>query len=320
MAGGKKGKKKKRGAKKPAPSSLGRVVFAISLVACIVLVSGFLVMRYLPPPAVQVPHQRHAPVERPAPLPVPPPDEAVTEVPLSEPPEEPPAQPVVSPPGKPTLVLIIDDIGESERMAFDLMALDPAVTLAILPRSPHGKAIARAARKASREVILHQPMEPVEYPKVDPGPGALLADMDPDRLLGILTENLAAYPEVKGVNNHMGSMLTTLSPQMYQVMTLMKKNGLYFIDSRTAGKSVARSAARLMQVPFAGRDIFLDNVQTREAVARQIQKMLAMAEKHGNVVAICHPHDVTYATLAEMMPEIQRRVTLVRPSAVVALP
>jgi len=313
MAGGKKGKKK-GGANTPPRSSFGRVAFAISLVAGIVVVSGLLLIRYLPPRMVP---QKHASVQKSDLVTLPPQYEVFEKHAVPDRPDRPVAPPAFH---KPKLVLIIDDIGYNESAAFDLMALDPNLTLSILPGSPHGKAIARAARKRGRELMLHQPMEPNEYPKVDPGPGALFSSMDPDQLLRILEANLTAYSGIKGVNNHMGSKLTSLSPQMYQVMTLLKKKGLYFIDSRTSAKTVSRSAARLMQVPFAERDVFLDHVQSREAVVRQVEKMLVIAEKHGSAVGIGHPHKVTCEVLAEMMPEIHRRVTLVRPSTLVACP
>ena len=312
MAGGKKGKKKR--VTKSSGSSFGRVAFAISLVACIVVVTGILVVQYLPPMVVP---QKHALVKKSGSSVTPPQYEVFEKRPVPERVERPVAPPVTH---KPKLVLIIDDIGYKKGVALDLMALDSNITLSILPGSPHGKFIAEKARKRGMELMLHQPMEPMEYPRIDPGPGAILASMDPDTLLGILKKNLAAYPFIKGVNNHMGSRLTSLSPQMYQVMTVLKKKGLYFIDSRTSADTVGRSAADLMQVPFAERDVFLDHDQSRGAVKKQVERMLVIAEKHGSAVGIGHPHGVTYDVLLKMMPEIHRRVTLVRPSALVALP
>ncbi len=310
MAGVQKGKKK--GTATPTPrSSFGRVAFAVSLVACIVVVSGLLVMRYLPPMVVP---QRYASVEKSGGIPISPQYEVFEKYSVPDRMMR-PVPPKAS--HKPRLALIIDDIGYKRRMALDLMALDPNLTLSILPGSPYGTFIAEVARKKGMELMLHQPMEPQEYPKVDPGPGALLTSMDPDRLISVLKKNLAIYPDIKGLNNHMGSKLTALSPQMYQVMTLLKKRGIYFIDSRTSAKTVGRSAAKLMQVPFAERDVFLDHVQERDAVIKQVEKMLTIAEKHGSAVGIGHPHGVTYDVLLEMMPEIHRRVTLVRPSALV---
>lgn len=315
MAGGTKGKKKKTAAAKTPPqSSFGRVAFAVSLVALIVVVSGIWLTRVLPPRTVP---QKHAAIRKSGAVPMAPQYEVFEKHAVPDHPVRPVAPPVDR---KPKLVLIIDDIGYNKALAAHFMDMDPNIALAILPRSPYGKVIAGAARKRGTELMLHQPMEPNEYPKVDPGPGALLADMDPDTLIRTLEANLADYPGIRGVNNHMGSKLTCLSPQMYQVMTRLKTRGLYFIDSRTSAKTASRAAAKLMQVPFAERDVFLDHVQSRAAVARQVEKMLALAERHGSALAIGHPHGVTCEVLSEMMPEIHRRVTLVRPSALVARP
>ena len=76
-------------------------------------------------------------------------------------------------------------------------------------------------------------MEPVEYPDVNPGPGTLLSSMSPDELISQLEDDLNALPGITGVNNHMGSKLTAESTQMYQIFSILKQRGLFFIDSRT---------------------------------------------------------------------------------------
>ena len=49
--------------------------------------------------------------------------------------------------------------------------------------------------------MLHLPMEPEEYPSVDPGPGALLTTMSPDALILQLNNDLNMVPMIKGINN-----------------------------------------------------------------------------------------------------------------------
>ena len=165
--------------------------------------------------------------------------------------------------------------------------------------------------------MLHLPMEPNEYPMADPGPGALLSSMTPDERIAQLKADLGAVPYIKGVNNHMGSKMTTLSDEMNQIFTVLKKRGLYFIDSRTTAATMSRSSARLFKVPFAERDVFLDHVQTREAVRRQIEHLINIAEINGRAVGIGHPHEVTYEVLKEMLPRLKDRVELVPASEIV---
>jgi len=131
------------------------------------------------------------------------------------------------------VAIIIDDIGYDRGMAKKFLSLDAVFTFSILPYSPFQENILKAVHSKGWETMLHLPMEPNEYPKVNPGPGALLTSMTPDQLIRQLALNIAAVPGVKGVNNHMGSRMTTVSTQMNQVFSILKKRGLFFIDSRT---------------------------------------------------------------------------------------
>jgi polysaccharide deacetylase 2 family uncharacterized protein YibQ len=217
----------------------------------------------------------------------------------------------------PKVAIIIDDFGYDLQMAKRFINLKGQLTCAVLPQSAYGRQIAILAKEAGHEVMLHQPMEPNEYPMVDPGPGAILASMTPDERISRLNANIDAVPGVVGVNNHMGSKLTTLSDEMNQVFTVLKSRGLFFVDSRTTAATVSQSSARLFKVPFAERDVFLDHVREEGEVRAQIENLINIAEIHGKAVGIGHPHEVTYRILKEALPGMKKRVRLVPASAIV---
>lgn len=217
----------------------------------------------------------------------------------------------------PDIAIIIDDIGYDKGLAEKFMSLNGALTYSILPFCRYSAELARLADQKGFEVMLHLPMEPNEYPMVDPGKGALLSSMTPDERISQLERDLDAVPCIKGVNNHMGSKLTTLSDEMNQVFSVLKKRGLFFIDSRTSAATQARSSARLFKVPFAERDVFLDHVQDRETIRAQIEELMRISEITGRAVGIGHPHEATYEVLAQMMPELKKRARLVSASKVV---
>jgi len=204
-------------------------------------------------------------------------------------------------------------------MAQKLLALDPALTFSVLPFAPHSRSIAREIVRRGNELMLHLPMEPEEYPGIDPGPGALLSSMTPDELLQQLRANLAAVPGIRGVNNHMGSRLTAESSRMYQIFTLLKQEGIFFIDSRSTPHTQGRSSARMFRIPFAERDVFLDHERDADYVRGQIEETIRIARANGQAVAIGHPSATTYQVLKAMLPEIKRQVQLVPASAVVAV-
>ena len=336
----KKRKVRKKTRKTQQGSHLKRALFGLMLLAALTVAAGFWVHHLLGPhpgpPSVPKPPQKK--IEQKIPFEVHPKDEApirktvpskvlkpppVTSPDVVTPDVKPPvASPVVAKPGvkPPRAAIIIDDIGYDLSAADKLLALDVPMTFAVLSRSPFWHPIVNKARQKGIEIMLHLPMEPVEYPDVDPGPGALLASMSPDELVLRLNEHLDAIPFIKGVNNHMGSRLTTASPQILQIFTILKKRDLFFIDSLTHPKSVCRPSAKLFRIPFAQRDVFLDNIQEPAAIRTQIEELIRIAQNQGQAVGIGHPYKSTCQALYEALPDLRKKVELVPASAIVSIP
>jgi polysaccharide deacetylase 2 family uncharacterized protein YibQ len=207
--------------------------------------------------------------------------------------------------------LIIDDLGYHPRLDGRFLELDLPLTAAVLPLSPVGAKAARAASRKGMEVIVHAPMEPHDYPRVNPGPGALLTTMDRTELVTTLDKILASVPQAKGVNNHMGSKLTEDEGALKIIMSELKKKGLFFIDSRTTPFSKGFQTARKAGVKTAERSVFLDNVTDPDAIRAQLRRFAARARKEGRAIAIGHPHPQTAQVLAAMAEELKKELTLV---------
>jgi polysaccharide deacetylase 2 family uncharacterized protein YibQ len=233
------------------------------------------------------------------------------------PPEKKPLKPPPEQKHLPLVAIIIDDLGYDKKIAEKLSELNVKLTFSILPHSPFQDSIARLSKDKGIETMLHLPMEPIEYPNVDPGPGTLLTSMTPDQLIRQLKKNLKAVPHVKGVNNHMGSKMTADSGQMYQIFSILKKRDLYFVDSRTSPQTLCKPSARLFQIPFAQRDVFLDHLQDAGFIRKQINELIRIARRNGYAVGIGHPHLITYKILREILPDLQKEVQLVPASEIV---
>ncbi len=236
--------------------------------------------------------------------------------------EIPPEKKLIKPPPAekrqlPLVAIIIDDLGYDKKIAEKFSRLNAKITFSILPHSPFQNSIVRLSKNQGLEAMLHLPMEPIEYPNVDPGPGTLLTSMTPDQLIRQLKENLKAVPHAKGVNNHMGSKMTAESSQMYQIFSILKKRGLYFVDSRTSAQTLCKPSARLLQIPFAQRDVFLDHRQEARFIRKQVKELIRIARRNGYAVGIGHPHSITYEVLREMLPQLQKEVQLVPASKIV---
>lgn len=205
----------------------------------------------------------------------------------------------------PRIVLIIDDLGFEGQPLDRVMALDPNVNCAILPNSTSAAAFAEKLHARGFEILCHLPMEP----RGDEAPGrnAILTSMSDDEIARATRENVEAVPYARGVNNHMGSLATSDRRVMEHVLRAIPK-GMYFVDSRTFGGSVAAQVARELKVRTAARNVFLDDGEITEAsVRKQLEALATAAERNGVAVGIGHPHPATMRVLAAELPELRAR-------------
>lgn len=199
--------------------------------------------------------------------------------------------------------IVIDDIGNHQR-DLELLSLPGGITFSILPHTPYSQQFAFAASRQQRELMLHVPMQ-AKDPNKALGPGALTVGMEKWQLQMTLGNALSTLPQVKGVNNHMGSALTEQIDPMKWTMEILKKRSLYFLDSRTTSHSQAQYAANLYGVKNIARQVFLDNDVSAVALNTQWQKMLKLLESHQQVIIIAHPYKETAAFLATKLAELE---------------
>jgi len=160
-------------------------------------------------------------------------------------------------------------------------------------------------------MIVHVPMEPVNT-KIDMGPNGLATTQAKEEVVRRLDWDLARFDGYVGINNHMGSRFTGDAQAMGWVMGELKARGLMFLDSRTIATTIAAKAAAADGVPFAERDVFLDDDETATAVDQRLKEVEAIAKKKGTAIAIGHPHDATIAALTSWIGGLpQKGIVLV---------
>ena len=206
----------------------------------------------------------------------------------------------------PRIALIIDDIGFNLRRAELFLSAGIPITFSILPRLRWSEESALAMHASGHEIMLHQPMEPFNT-TVDPGPGAIFVEDGPERIHRVMAENILTLPHVIGVNNHMGSRYTQLPRKMDQALDVIKKNGLFFVDSLTTGHSTAYRCARQMGVSTIRRDLFLDHRPGVASVVGQLQRLSRRAQRYGSAVGIGHPRPETAEGILRFLDTPQGR-------------
>jgi polysaccharide deacetylase 2 family uncharacterized protein YibQ len=202
-----------------------------------------------------------------------------------------------------TLIFVLDDAGHNTWQLEPFLRLPGPVTVAVLPGLPHSAEAATMVRAAGKELILHQPMEAIDG--LDPGPGAIRADMDEATIRSIVRGNLSKLPGAVGMNNHMGSKATSDVRVMTAVLDEARRAGIYFLDSLTIGDSVVHSVASLMRQTIWERSVFLDNTPDKASILHFIAEGTKVAEKRGYAIMIGHVWSSELAqTLTELYPQL----------------
>lgn len=204
---------------------------------------------------------------------------------------------------RPTIGLIIDDLGDRLEDGRRAVSLPGAVTCAILPQTTFSRRLAVLAHAAGKEVMLHQPMQALNGKAM--GPGGMSMAMSQNELVKTLEANLASVPYAQGVNNHMGSLLTQHPGDMAWFMAALHAHGgLFFVDSVTTSQSVARRIAAEYRIPNLRRNIFLDHTRDPRLILHQFVRLIEEAHRVGSALAIGHPYPETLAFLQKVLPHL----------------
>ena len=205
------------------------------------------------------------------------------------------------------VAIVIDDMGIDVANTNAIIALKKPITASFLTYGTATKDFAVKAQNAGLEVMLHVPMMP--HIQASLAPNTLSPSMSKEEVQKLFSEMLARYEGIgmRGVNNHMGSLFTENRQSMSYVMEILQQKKMFFLDSKTTGKSVARSVAAEYGVPYLARDVFLDNENDYNYIMGQLKQTEKIALKYGKVIAIGHPHSQTVKALADWVKDIEQK-------------
>lgn len=207
------------------------------------------------------------------------------------------------------LVIVIDDIGYRAKEDAAIYAMSKQIAVAIIPVAPHAAQRNQQAQQQGRDVLIHMPMQPQQKIKIEQG--GLTLGMAQDQVLRRVEQSKSIVSAAIGLNNHMGSAATTNTELMTYLMNGLRQHNLFFLDSKTAGNSVAMKIAKSQGISALERHIFLDNSDEFADVQRQFQLAIQYARKNGTAIVIGHPRKNTIAVLQAGLANLPSDIQLV---------
>lgn len=217
------------------------------------------------------------------------------------------------------VAIVIGGLGVSQTGTQAAIAkLPPEVTLAF---ATQGNSLGRwmqEARRDGHEIVLQLPLEPFDFPNVNPGRNTLTVSASPDQNLDNLRWALSRITNYTGVMNYMGARFTSERAAMGPLMAELGRRGLLYLDDGSSARSLAPELGLTNKVPVAIADTAIDAQRERGAVLKKLDELERTARAKGYAVGTGSAFDTTVDAVATWAAEAKKRGIEIVPISAVA--
>lgn len=220
---------------------------------------------------------------------------------------------------RPRIAIVMTGLGlRAKATEAAIYTLPGTVSLSFSPYSRNLDEWLEKARKAGHEVFIDLPMEPVDYPRDDPGPFSLLTSLSTVDNLNRLEEVLGRGVGYVGVTTWMGSKFTTVEDALEPILQSLKERGLMMLDSRRSSLSIVTERASTLELPRAYNNQFLDAIPSTAGIARALSEVENTALRGNTAVAFAEPFPITFRHLLEWIPTLEAKGIVLAPATAIA--
>jgi polysaccharide deacetylase 2 family uncharacterized protein YibQ len=208
----------------------------------------------------------------------------------------------------PRIAFIIDDIGAYDIGPLELKQLKIPITASVLPDSRRAREVVHWLNEYHLKSMIHLPMQPTNSngKRYDPSKVITIHSTD-QQIRNLILRARKTIPFAEGLNNHEGSLVTSNRQLMMRVLKIVKEENLFFVDSRTIGRTVAYNVAKELNINATYKDVFLDHIPTYSHSIAQIRKLVQIALQKGSAIAIGHPLESTFRAIRDSINYIEKK-------------
>jgi len=202
---------------------------------------------------------------------------------------------------RPRIAVVVTGLGMNRAATSLAVGLPGEVTLAFSAYAEDLDEWMAKARAAGHEALLELPMQPANYPNDDPGPWALLTDVEPEANLARLHRLLARFAGYVGVTDNMGGAFAASEPHLVPVMAELKRRGLLFLDRQAAYAEAPGIIAARVGLPRIAADIQIDAEPSRAAILSRLNETQDHARRDGAAVAVAEPYPLSLTLVGQWL-------------------
>lgn len=196
-------------------------------------------------------------------------------------------------PAMPRIALVVAGIGlNSAESMRAIQGLPGGITLAVSPYAAPNPGLLNVARQEGHELLLAIPLEPMGYPRNDPGEHALLTGATEEDNRRNLEWALGRFAGYAGVTAALGGQLNgerfpTVSEQMLPMLRSLAARGLFYVDPRVLPP--AETGNRQPPQPYLWNrsiDLIVDNPADTTSIETKLAALEDIARDKGSALGL----------------------------------
>jgi len=220
---------------------------------------------------------------------------------------------------RPRVALVMTGLGLDRALSQTAMdRLAGAVTLGFDPYTPDLKEAMNQARSLGHEVLLGLPLEPLDYPRQDPGPLTLLVSLG-DAVNGArLNKVMAAGVGYVGLVALWGERFTSEKSALLPMLETLKQRGLMYVDNKPPSDNATVSLASQLRLPWAAAIRALDIDAEPAAIDQALGELETVAKRDGATLGIAALSPASVDRVAAWTATLEAKGIALAPASAVA--
>lgn len=218
---------------------------------------------------------------------------------------------------RPRIAIIVVGLGLNKTVTEAAISeLPAAVSLAFSPYAEDLKAYFDTARKSGHETLLMLPMEPRSTSRIDPGPRALLATLDPDQNKDRLHWVLSRASGYVGVVAQNGIGFLSNATASEPTLSELARRGLLLVDARVGGPDESKRYTDV-SLPWSRATIWADSDLSQEGIQAKLRAAESVAKRGVAAVVMARPYPLTLTQLRRWAESLTKDGLVLAPASAV---
>lgn len=220
---------------------------------------------------------------------------------------------------RPRIALIITGIGLDQTLSqAALDRLPGAITFGFDPYAGNVKDNVANARSLGHEALLGLPLEPLDYPRQDPGPLTLLTSLDASQNADRLAKLMGKAAGYVGFVAIMGARFEGENSSLMPVLETLKRRGLMFADNKAPEQSIVAPIATQMKLAWAAGNSVIDSESDPAAIDQALAGLETSAKRSGAALGIAALSPALLDRVSAWLPSLDGKGFVLAPASAIA--